>query len=45
MIHFGQRQDKTPFKWNVTNNYMQYNQGKKHFWGVGGKDYGIIESP
>lgn len=42
MIHFGQRQDKTPFKWNVTNNYMQYNQGKKHFWGVGGKDYGII---
>lgn len=44
MINLGMKQDKNPFEWNLTNNYMQLNQGKKHFWGMGGKDYGLIES-
>lgn len=41
MINFRRKQEKTPFQWNLINHYMQYQQGKKHYWGVNGKDYGL----
>lgn len=34
----------TPFEFNDANNYYWHKQGKKHFWGYKGKDYGLFES-
>ena len=34
--------EKNPFQWNLANSYVENQQGKKHFWGMGGKDYGIV---
>lgn len=36
---------KTPFEFNQVNAYLWNQEGKKHFWGIKGKDYGLIESP
>jgi hypothetical protein len=29
---------------NDLNNYLVLRQGKKHFWGIKGKDYGFVQS-
>jgi hypothetical protein len=36
---------KSPFEWSTSNSYLEQHQGKKHYWGVRGKDYGLVESP
>ena len=33
---------KSPSELNVFNSYLDNQFGKKHFWGVRGKDYGIV---
>lgn len=38
-------QDHTPFEMNELNAYLWQRKGKKHFWGIRGKDYGFMESP
>lgn len=35
---------KHPFEFNDLNNYLCHKQGRKHFWGMKGKDYGFLES-
>ncbi len=44
MINFRKR-EKRPFEWNQVNKYLQWQSGKKHYWGIRGKDYGLMESP
>ena len=34
--------DKNPYEVNLKNSYVDNQEGKKHFWGVKGKDYGIV---
>lgn len=34
----------SPFVFNDANNYFWQRQGKKHYWGMKGKDYGFLES-
>lgn len=36
---------KTPFEFSDLNSYLWNKQGKKHYWGIQGKDYGLIQSP
>ena len=33
---------KTPSELNIFNSYLDNQLGKKHYWGVRGKDYGIV---
>lgn len=33
-----------PFEHNEINNYLWNRQGKRHYWGIIGKDYGFLES-
>lgn len=35
---------QNPFEFNDLNNYLCHKQGRKHFWGMKGKDYGFLES-
>lgn len=35
---------KNPFEFNDHNNYLIHKQGRKHYWGMKGKDYGFLES-
>lgn len=34
----------SPFELNEINNYLWNRQGKRHYWGIKGKDYGLLES-
>jgi len=34
--------EKSPYQWSLANSYLQNHQGRKHFWGVDGKDYGLV---
>ena len=36
--------NKNTFEMNDLNNYLSLRQGKKHFWGIKGKDYGFVQS-
>jgi hypothetical protein len=36
--------NKNTFEMNDLNNYLSLRQGKKHFWGIRGKDYGFVQS-
>jgi hypothetical protein len=35
---------KHPFELNDANNYLWHRQGRRHYWGIKGKDYGLLES-
>lgn len=35
---------KHPFDLNDANNYLCNRQGKRHYWGIKGKDYGLLQS-
>jgi hypothetical protein len=33
---------KSFFEFNQANNYLWNHQGKRHYWGMKGKDYGLV---
>ena len=45
MFLYKQKQKESPKQWNKANQYLFEQQGKKHYWGYKGKDYGMVESP